>query len=753
MISFKCPHCEHAYNVQDEFAGRNVTCRGCKKSLTIPGAAAPKPAAPPKPTPPAAAPKPAPPAPPKSAPAAAAPPKPTPPAPPSAPPAPRPAAATMKPTPKAAPGGSTAVTAAPKPAPAPAAQTPPPTQETKVEDRPPPAPAERPTSAADVLARQALTFTCTWCDEQIQAPNTMAGKQMPCPLCKRIVKVPELVKQEKLDWRAAPKKGPSLAKRDEEKLDGAWGAETISTVSVESLEEAGALPEKREPMTWGRRIKLAIYLVVIVGLVGTAGFLGYRSYMHREADRNLARALEYLDPRAKKAPLAPLAAAGVHRAAGEFALRADDRATAIKELQDARGSLSLAPSSPDRDAAVIELVQLFTDLVPDPKYIERSVQKKDAKNVIEHSMKDVASTMMLLQEPAARAEALRRATRTLIAKNRAGFAATLATQTAGEAQAEMLALVGLELWRAKSPEAGDIADQALRALGSLEAPVIEPPPAPPDGENKEPDAPKPAPVPPKDNGPVPAPPPLASAPPLVALWVALDRPLKDLDPWKSRGSSDEFRQEWLVGRAEGLARAGNADEARALRKNQKPLVQWRIQALIAVAGLEQDLPSGLTDADAALQDVKKNPKLISPPEASWLMLRLVRLTAQAGKADLAAQLAQALPDAKFRGVARLELLRVYLERSKDTRLAAVRNAVEGNPEASGGEVNTLLDEWFKDGGTLLTYGPQLLLMTARHDARYVGADPVLKVIDGWTPEQVRALGYAGVALGLQDREK
>ena len=37
---------------------------------------------------------------------------------------------------------------------------------------------------------------------------------------------------------------------------------------------------------------------------------------------------------------------------------------------------------------------------------------------------------------------------------------------------------------------------------------------------------------------------------------------------------------------------------------------------------------------------------------------------------------------------------------------------------------------------------------ARHNAHYAGENP--KVVDSWTPENLRPLGYVGAALGMQD---
>ncbi len=35
-IEFNCPHCQHAYRLKDEFAGKSATCKTCRAKLTIP---------------------------------------------------------------------------------------------------------------------------------------------------------------------------------------------------------------------------------------------------------------------------------------------------------------------------------------------------------------------------------------------------------------------------------------------------------------------------------------------------------------------------------------------------------------------------------------------------------------------------------------------------------------------------------------------------------------------------------------------
>src|SRR5437016_3502039 len=52
-----------------------------------------------------------------------------------------------------------------------------------------------------VVETTTVKVTCAYCDEEVTFSSTLCGKQEPCPACRRIIKVPMLVKQEAKDWR------------------------------------------------------------------------------------------------------------------------------------------------------------------------------------------------------------------------------------------------------------------------------------------------------------------------------------------------------------------------------------------------------------------------------------------------------------------------------------------------------------------------------------------------------------------------
>lgn len=825
MIQFKCPHCQKAYGIKDEFAGRKATCQGCQKVMVIPAAspaaAAPPPAGaakpaaePPKPAAkPAAAPPPAAKAPPPAAkpsgpppvgsptvPAAKAPAAPKPAAAngPAAPAAPKPAAAAAPPAqaPAAAKPAPAASVVKPKPAatkpaikkpdtpadtsvtsdttrPPASKQATPPTGETEIDDvaadllsdKPPP-------SAAEVLARQTLDFKCDWCDELIKAPSTMAGKQMPCPSCKRIVKVPLPTRAGPLDWRKSETKGPSGAKRDEKTLDDAWGNQTAAAVDERELESAGIIAEKKPPLTRGQKITRAAAAVVVVGLLAGGGFLIYRYWFHRMEEKAVARALDYLDPKGGKPELGLTAAAELRRAAAEFYLKAGDVDKAREQIRAARAALDpneekrrqegkdkAEPNppakpgepagSPEREAALVELARVTAEAVPDPDYIAKAVQKRDAQKTVEQAMRDLESTLALIQAPEARSEALRRATRALVAKKRPEFAAPLAAQSRVPDKPEALGVVGLELLRADQAElAAAAAEQALEAY--TVAVKYVPPPPPPD-----PDRPPPPKV---DLKPAPV-----VAPSLAALCVALKKDPKDVEPVKPKPDEALNALAWRMGEAEGLARVGDVPKARDLLKGVPSATdQWRVQAALAAGALEKDPPDA-GEVEAVLKPLEGDKPLPlakdgGPGKAdpSWLLLRLARLCARADKPDLAQRLAKAVPDANVRALARAAVVEAVLEKSKSgMKVEALRRRLEGGADGGPAEVAGVLDDWARDKGPdKAEVAPaRLLLAVARSEARAGGGSAALKAAEAWEPETRRPFAFLGVALGIQDTGK
>src|SRR5262249_42659782 len=69
------------------------------------------------------------------------------------------------------------------------------------------APKAPPKSATESTT---IDFVCMYCDETIKIGLELAGKQAPCPSCRRIVKVPLPKKEEPKDWRKVDPRAPIL---------------------------------------------------------------------------------------------------------------------------------------------------------------------------------------------------------------------------------------------------------------------------------------------------------------------------------------------------------------------------------------------------------------------------------------------------------------------------------------------------------------------------------------------------------------
>jgi DNA-directed RNA polymerase subunit M/transcription elongation factor TFIIS len=63
------------------------------------------------------------------------------------------------------------------------------------------------TVAAPAKEKAPIKFQCRYCDEEVEVSGDLAGKQTPCPECRRIIKVPLSAKTEPKDWRKAGQRG------------------------------------------------------------------------------------------------------------------------------------------------------------------------------------------------------------------------------------------------------------------------------------------------------------------------------------------------------------------------------------------------------------------------------------------------------------------------------------------------------------------------------------------------------------------
>jgi hypothetical protein len=563
---------------------------------------------------------------------------------------------------------------------------------------------EQPPAPETAPGRQGapIKFVCFYCDEEVEVSADLAGKQTPCPECRRIVKVPLVVADKPKDWRKVEPRGPAAGLRRDQPAapEGAWGTATSSsTVSQAALEEADVIPtaeERLSPAQWVVRGMLATAVLgLLVAGVWTLMHLRGQNLQHKA----ITKALSYV-AEGEKTPLTNLAAAQVHRAAGEYYLRAGKVGQAREQCKQAHGRLQRELAAPksanERDTLAIDLALTQIELGGSQEEVDKGVRIawKDAYT-------DVRRTLQGFVSLEARTEALQRVGRQLIRKGQANLAESLAAVFGGNSRdlPEMLGLVGLELIQEGQPgPAGTLAASALQAVKAETGRRLP-------------------------------------APALVALLVALGQEKQaeeslGVAPPRPDAKSPEY--EVRLGYALGWACLGKWDEARnlaGLTATQGPALE-RVYALVAVAGVAaaKNSDEARRCLESALGVVEK--ELQGKSGDPWVLYRLVEQASRTGLAERVKVIAGnpvLIPDAGLRYRAQVEVLR--------GQLAAVP---EGNEARLTEEISQE------------TPHPLRVELLARHNANHGNSAAVLKLIDAWDKENLRPFGYAGVALGMQD---
>jgi hypothetical protein len=334
-------------------------------------------------------------------------------------------------------------------------------------------PAEKKPAASAAAPKQAQTidFACYYCEAELHIPAEEAGKQVPCPECRKIIKVPQLKVEKAKDWRDVEKKGPSFAKQDApEKPVGAWDT-TRTRVGEDALEEAGVITEPQEPRTLKERLKWPLIGVSAVILVALLWYVS-ASLMSQSAQRRaLNAALAYVEPKEGTTKLFPPLAAEVFRAAGEFHLRAGQAVKARGAFAKARQCLQIEDKESkdkatglDRDLLLTEIAISQTGLGGAGAEVlgrgddQERLEWQDAGTEILQTLRDIASDE-------AQAAALEEVGRRLLERGQPDVAIGLASQlnpnaAAGEEKAVkppvLARLVALLLATGKAEEAAKL---------------------------------------------------------------------------------------------------------------------------------------------------------------------------------------------------------------------------------------------------------------------------------------------------------
>lgn len=563
-------------------------------------------------------------------------------------------------------------------------------------------------------SKKLIPVECNYCGHHWTEPISRAGKNTLCPNpeCRQRVKIPEPKDEGQYDWRQTRTKGPTLAKQNQEKLEGVQDAASAQVVSGQALKEAGAIEEDIEPRPLKQKVLFALLGVGLLGALVFGVLYATRTRTENKEERLMADARAEFAASAESLPkeeVAPFAAV-MHVAGGEHALR-HDRPEKLKEAMEqfgkAQSALRTSPS-PARHAVAAELAVAMLDLGGTEQHARDQVRIRWTPDLNlrtrpnEHLFtihEELRKLLGLVQAAPMdfRTYLARRLTRELAKRGQAGLAVELlplALFTPPE-QAEAKALVALEIYRADrgSKYPGEVAKE-LAARG--------------------PELGKASPRP-------------ASAQTLFAVLKTDKAPSLGLSPPGAGAVTDGARFAYA-----GVAiLEGRPDDALALA--QRPgRAEDRFRALALCADWMAD-PGPALDAALALASAGKNGKEVKFPP--YALLRLSQVAAAAGKHEQAKQFADAMPDDALKAWARGD---------------AVRRRLAATPNEKADEAWAELPDDPKKFRAGHAWGR---LWVARQNARISGDRAAqVKAVDAW-PALISAFGKAGVALGLQDREK
>ncbi|MFL5330444.1 MAG: hypothetical protein ACJ8C4_16195 [Gemmataceae bacterium] len=211
----------------------------------------------------------------------------------------------------------------------------------------------------------------------------------------------------------------------------------------------------------------------------------------------------------------------------------------------------------------------------------------------------------------------------------------------------------------------------------------------------------------------------SQSPRVAALAILLKKPAKLPEP-----TDAEARLPARLAYAEGYARAGEIEKAKkAVGGSQEE--QAAVMAVIADAAADAKSSETLTEATNFV--IKQGEKFTLP---AWAVDRVGRACLRAGRADLARQLADGckLPNVK----PWLELDALQANLANSNTIADVDSAARVGEKTVAQSV--------------------ACVALARHNARLSSKDPKAAV-EAWPLVPARPVGFAGTALGLQDRKK
>jgi ribosomal protein S27E len=553
--------------------------------------------------------------------------------------------------------------------------------------------ADEPAKAAKAV-EQMIPVSCSGCDHTWTVEASKEGKNVRCPECGKVVRVPMRKKEEKADWRTGGG-GPSLARR-ETGLDreGAFGTANIGGISDHTAREIVKGREDEEEPEERRKkwIKRGVILLLLVGVVGAAVYFGLKTRKEMKTEASMAQAVKEQKEQGVKDPQGvndPRFEAIMVRAAAEYKCRtassSEEAAEALNEAKRSRNTLKQARGGkgPSSDAAGIlaEAAVTMPHLLGSTAEVEKGVRHKK-----EEVAKEIRQTIDLITDPDLVAEVIRAATRACARRGHPTLLEVVANQRADKD--ELNAQIGLELLRLnRDTYRGDV--EALLSpdrLGNSDTPGAQ------------------------------------------ALRLALGKPLPIK---KEKGKKEVPQGPSPAATAEAEAIKGNAAAAIKATRGVNGAAE-KVKALAAVG--QTLLPSSPAEAGSALTEASKAFQSAQGTVSPWVGIRVCRLLGRAGQVQEAESLAASLPDEQTKAWGRLEALRGRLESMKGQKADDTWLAPIGDP-------------------TKLAAAAKAHEVIARHNATAGFGGEYQDVVKKWTAGSVRPFGMAGLVLGQLDRDQ
>lgn len=576
--------------------------------------------------------------------------------------------------------------------------------------------ADQPTQAAEEATAALIPVECPHCNHKWTEARARAGKRALCPNpeCRQLIKIPEPKDDKTLDWRQKNTKLPEGAKQNFEKLEGVQDAADLRHVGGQALRDADATGEEFEPRPLRQKVMFVLVPLAVLALTAfgirscyVGRIEGKEDRLMQEAQDEFAKGPAAL-PAGEAPPEVPLCTALLYAAAGEYAVRNDspDKVKdALEQFARGRDAVRKAPPSLARTAvggelAVAALVMGGTEQqARDQLRIRWSPDLAGTKVRVNERvftiLDELRQSLALVKDAdfEFRNHLTRRLTRELMKHGQGQLAVELIPVALFNPpeQDEAKAVIALEILRAD--KASTIPADVARDLKARGAELVRGVPTP------------------------------ASAQTLF-LMLDGDKPQRVVSPPTTDPVSDASRFAY-VGK---LLLDNQPDDALKLALRRGGL-EGQVRALVLCADWSAD-PTAALDAAFGLAAANAKRKEVSP----YSVLRLAQIAADKGKHDKARDFAKLIQDDGLEAWARGSAVRLRVAGSKDKADVEWAELPDDPKKLRAGH------EWGR-------------LWVARQNTRASGdRSAEVKAVAAW-PAAAVPFGKAGVALGLQDRDK